>query len=193
MVISHVSDEVVFGEETTYGTLASTFTEQLGAIESFSYTEIEAFEQIGSVGSGHTPIKNEPGLYSVTGTLVTKPTKSSLPRLLELFFGNRVDATDYTITDDLTITSLSAKAQHTTTETVQITGLVFTTINIEATQDGFLTISMDYLAKKLAVATETVSYTQPTDSCFSYLDTSGTYNSNAVKANACLDRDWETI
>ena len=191
MAISNVSNEVVFGEESTYGTLASTFTEQFGAIESFSYTEVETIEQIGSVGSGHNPLRNEAGLYSVTGTLVTKPTKAALPRLLELFFGTRVDATDYTITDSIDVTSISAKAQHSLTQTAQITGIVFTTISIDASKDGFATISMDYIGQKLTVATETVSYTQPTESLFSWLDIFGTYNSNSVEANTwTITGDW---
>jgi len=191
MVHSKIVDEVVAGNETTYGTLASTFTLALGAIESFSYTENENVQPINGVGNGWTPIKNEDGLYHVSGSLVSKPTKSSLPVLLEYFFGNRVDATDYTVIDSTTIKSMSFKAQHTPTQTVQITGAVFTNINIEASKDGFLVISLDYIAKKLTVATETVTYTQPTDSVFMWVDTYGTWGGSAVKANAwTITGDW---
>ncbi len=86
MVQSNISNQVVFGDETTYGTLASTFTELMGAIDSFSWNEAESTEQIGAVGSGSLPLKNEPGLYLVTGTLVTRPTKTSLPILLDQIY-----------------------------------------------------------------------------------------------------------
>lgn len=192
MVLSNTTNQVVGGIESTYGTLASTFTTLLGAIESFSFNESESIEAVGAVGSGSLPLKNEPGIYLVSGTLVTKPTKTSLPVLLQLFFGNRVDSTDYTITEnDTSIDSLSFKSQYTTTETVQITGAVFTNLNIDMSKDGFLVISLDYIAQKLLVATETVTYTQPTDSCFSWLDICGTYDGNEFKANSItMTADW---
>ena len=86
MVQSNVSNQVVGGNESTYGTIASTFDLLMGAIESFSWNESESNEAVGAVGSGALPLKNEAGLYLVSGTLTTKPTKTSLPVLLDLFF-----------------------------------------------------------------------------------------------------------
>ena len=192
MVQSNISNQVVGGNESAYGTLASTFDLLMGAIDTFSWNEAESIESTGAVGSGPLPLKNEPGLYLVTGTLVTRPTKTSLPVLLELFFGSRTDVDDYSITEDADVVkSISVKAQHTATDTVQITGLVFTNLSIDMAKDGLLSLSMDYIAKKLITATETVSYTQPTDSCFSWLDISGTYDGNAFKGNSVtMTADW---
>lgn len=192
MVQSNISNQVVGGVETTYGTMPGSFNLLMGAIDTFSWNESESTEQIGAVGSGSLPLKNEPGLYLVTGTLVTRPTKTSLPVLLALFFGSRTDVTDYTIVnDDTSIDSISVKAQHTATETVQITGLVFTNLNIDMAKDGLLSLSMDYIAKKLVTATETVTYTQPTDACFTWLDICGTYDGNAFTGNSVtMTADW---
>ena len=192
MVQSNISNQVVFGDESTYGTLSSAFTLLMGAVDTFSWNESESTEPIGSLGSGSLPLKNEPGLYLVTGTLVTRPTKSSLPVLLDYFFGDRTDVDDYTIVnDDTTIKSISVKAQHTATDTVQITGLVFTNLSIDMAKDGIMSLSMDYIAKKLITATETVTYTQPTDACFTWLDISGTYGGNAFKGNSVvMTADW---
>jgi len=192
MVISHISEEIQVGEETSYGTEASSYDKNFGYIQSFSYSENEAIEQVGSVGSGFTFQKNEPGIYSVTGSLVTRVSKTTLPIALKAFFGELSSgAEDYTINPVKEVISHSVKAQHSTTELVTLTGVVFTNLSIDASKDGFMELSLDYFAKKLIVSTATITTTLPSDSMFSWLDISGSYDGNNIKANNFnLTFDW---
>lgn len=191
-VESNILNEVVLGEESTYGTAPGTFTEAFGAIESFSYTENESIEEIGAIGSGATPLTHEPGLYWVSGQLVTRPTKSSLPVILKAVLGARVDATDYTITDDAaTVLSYAARVHYNAANIGEITGLVFTNATLDVAKDGQMTLSLDYIAKKLEIKAGSASYTQPTDSIFTWLDVCGSYGGvNFIGNNISVTWDW---
>ena len=192
MVISNISNQINIGEQSNFTTEASSYDKNFGFIQSFSYSENETIEQVGAVGGGMFFNRNEPGVYSVTGTLVTRVTKSTLPNVLKSFFGNYSDdGTDYTVIPDKTVMSYSVKAQHTLTEVAKITGLVFTNLTIDASKDGFMELSLDYFARKLDIVSETLTTTLPSDAMFSWLDIFGTYDSNAIKANNySLSFDW---
>lgn len=192
MVISNISNQINVGEESTFATEASSYDRNFGYIQSFSYTESEAIEQIGAIGGGFNFNRNEAGIYGVSGSLVTRVSKSTLPVALTAFMGGYSDdGSTYTITPSAETRSYSVKAQHTLTQTVVITGLVFTNCTIEASKDGFMEISLDYFAQKLETANETITTTLPTDAMFSWLDVFGTYDSNNVKANSySLSFDW---
>ena len=199
MVVSQVCNEITKSREAVYGDATATTEADWGYIESFSYTEEETVEQIGTVGGGATFQRNEPGLYKVTGTLTTKVTKASLPELLEGFFGGRTDTTDYAIShDEKTIISYVVQAQHSravggigSDQIATISGLVFTTLNIDAAKDGFMIVSCDFLAQKLVMSAGTISTTLPTESLYSWLDISGSYGGTALKANSySLNLDW---
>lgn len=192
MVISHITDKVIAGRESSYGTAATTLNSNWGLIESFSYTEEENIEQIGAVGGGHTYQRNEPGIYNVSGTLKTKITKTSLPEVLEAFFGSRTDTTVYSIVPNPnTIISYTVEADFDGTNKAQITGLVFTTCEIDASKDGFLTLSCDYVAQLVTISAGTITQTVTTEAPLSWLDVSGTYNGLNLKGNSfTISYDW---
>ena len=192
MVISNISNQINIGEQSDFETEASSYDDNFGFIQSFSYSENETVTQVGAVGGGMFYNKNEPGVYSVSGTLVTRVTKSTLPTVLTAFFGSYSDdGTDYTVVPEKTIIPYSVKAQHTLTKVVKITGLVFTNLTIDASKDGFMELSLDYFAQKLEKQTETLTTTLPSDALFSWLDIAGTYDSEPIKANNySLSFDW---
>jgi len=192
MVISHISNKIIIGEESSFGTEASAYDKNFGFIQSFSYTENESIEQIGTIGGGHTHNRNEPGIYHISGTLVTKVTKSTLPIVLTAFLGGYSDdGVDYTITSSTTVKSYSVKAQHSDDDIAKITGIVFTNLSIDASKDGTLEVSMDYIGKKLELVTESITPIIPTDSLYSWLDIFGTYNSlNLIGNSFSIELDW---
>eukprot|EP00918_Siedleckia_nematoides_P057635 GHVU01125659.1.p1 GENE.GHVU01125659.1~~GHVU01125659.1.p1 ORF type:complete len:301 (+),score=26.65 GHVU01125659.1:1080-1982(+) len=189
--ISHISDKVLFGEEVTFGTLSGTMTKDFGVVESVSATENENTERIGGINSGHKTSKFADGLYYVTGTLETLATKDSLPNLLEAFFGSRSDSTDYTITSTTSRKSYSLQLEYTSGTYIQLVGVVFKTINLDVAKDGNLSVSMDYVGKKLTEETGTLTVTDNTDKIFKYLDVSMTYAGTSLVTNSMnISGDW---
>lgn len=192
MAISHITDKLVAGEEGTYGTLAPTFTLNWGDVQSFSYDENENASAEGSVGTGHTNSRVEPGLYYVTGTLTTRGTKSSIENLLKALMGDvSVVTGTYTATTSPTVTSYTVKAQHNSTQVALITGLVFTNFTIEASTDGYLVLNGDYLAQKLELNAETITPVIPSDDIFAWLDVCGKWRTTNINATSyTVTGDW---
>lgn len=194
MAISHVSDKADFNVESTYGTDPGSYGGLAsGIIQKFSFQEVENMRKIGDLNNGHKYLKNEPGFYYVQGTLETLPTKSSLPALLEAFFGGRTDVTDYTITSDSdTINSYTARASYIDGTHVVITGLVFTTLKIDVAKDGDLVFSMDYIAQKLTPTAGSISPSVTSEDQFTDMDLYGAYGgNNLIMDTFSATFDWK--
>lgn len=192
MAISHVTDKLVAGEESTFGTAPGTFTLNWGDVQSFSYTENNSVEALGAVGSGHTAQRTEAGLYNVTGTLTTRLSKSSIENLAKATVGDvTVTTGDYSVATSTDAPSFTIKAQHNTTEVAVINGLVFTSFSFEASTDGYLVLNADYVAQKLDLSTETITPVLASDDIFSWLDVSGTWRSVDINATSyTISGDW---
>ena len=83
-VISNVGNRYIFALESAYGTLPSPFTAlDLGHVQSISVNEDDTVEEISSMNSGHTLEDLDDDLYNLSGTILTKCTKASLPVILK--------------------------------------------------------------------------------------------------------------
>jgi len=195
MAISNITNKLISGREATYGTLSPALTSDWGIVESFSYNESESVEQVGGIGGGYGANFNEGGLYSISGSLTTKVTKSALPELLEAFFGSRTDSgvpLVYAIVpNEANIISYSVETNFDKLNKAQLTGLVFTTLEISASKDGFVTVSCDYIAKEVKILVGQVVQTFTTAAPLSWLDISGTYNGQVLIGNDfTFSFDW---
>jgi len=193
MAISHVSDNIVVGEQNDFPTKAETFDEVVGYVESFSYNEVENLDKFASVGSGAKYSNIEEQLYYVEGTLTTKATKSSLPFMLKAVLGNySVDNGTYTAEIDKGNKSYwTVKAQHNDTQVAVITGVVFTNFQFEVSVDGYLVLTADYIGQKCSIETESIDGTVPEDDVYVWLDCNGKVGSDEFVANTfSVSGDW---
>ena len=193
MAISHVSDNIVVGEQDDFSTVAADFNEIAGYVESFSYNEVENLDKFASVGSGAKYSNIEEQLYYVEGTLTTKATKSSLGFMIKAVLGN-YEVTDGKYSAEVDTGSKSywtIKAQHNDTQVAVITGVVFTNFQFEVSVDGYLVLTADYIAQKCDIETEVIDGTVPEDDVYVWLDCKGQVGSDNFVANTfSISGDW---
>lgn len=196
-VISNVGNRYIFGEESTYGTLPGVITQlDLGHVQSISVDEDESTEEINSMNSGHTVFDFSDDLYNLSGQIVTKITKSSLPVLLKALFGAYADTSldTYTITTDPVCSddlSYYMKFNTTTGKTKQMLGICFTAGDFNFEKDGSGEATLSYQAQVLNAATEALSPSTNTGTLFRGLDASVTYDGNAtILENFTFNLDW---
>ena len=192
--ISNINNKYQLAKESTYGTLPGPFTAlDFGHVQSITATQVENIERLTSINGGHLTNRFEDGIYYVSGSIELLCTKASLPLVLEAYFGGYSDdATDYTITSaPSTASSYSIKVELDSTKTLQVTGMAFTTFNMEAAKDGNVSINMDFIAQKMIKATETLTVTPNTDKIFKGLDTTITFDAdNYVFNSFSLSSSW---
>ncbi len=195
--ISNVGNRYIFGEETTFATLPGVITElDIGHVQSISMDEDENTEPVDSMNSGHTVFDFSDDLYNVSGQIVTKVTKSSLPVLLKALFGAFADTSldTYTITtdpicsDDL---SYYMKFNTTTGDTMHMLGIAFTGGEMTVEKDGSIEMTLNYQAQILSPQTEALSPSTNVGSLFRGLDAVVTYDGNATILDSFnFTMDW---
>lgn len=196
-VISNVANRYIFGQETTYGTLPGVITAlDIGHVQSITVDEDESTEEVNSMNSGHTVFDYSDDLYNVSGQIVTKITKASLPVLLEALLGAIANTsldtytatTDPVCSDDL---SYYMKFNTTTGKTKQMLGICFTGGEIAVEKDGSIEMTLNYQAQILSPATETLSPSTTVGALFRGLDATVTYDSNdTILDSFNLTLDW---
>ena len=195
-VISNVSNRYIFGKEATFGTIPGSITAlDLGHVQSISVDEDDAVEEISSQNSGHTLIDLDDDLYNLSGAIVTKCTKASLPVILEAIFGGYSDdSTDYTVvTDNVSSDDLSYFLKFNTTsgKTKQMSGIGFTGAEINVQQDNSVEVTLNYQAQVLSPATESLTVSTNTGDVFRGLDATITYNGNpTILRSFSISMDW---
>jgi len=196
-VISNVSNRYIFGKEATYGTLPGAITAlDIGHVQSISVDEDESTEEISSMNSGHTVFDFSDDIYNLSGQIVTKITKASLPVLLEALFGAIANTSldTYTVTTDPICSedlSYYMKFNTTTGKTKQMLGICFTAGEMSVEKDGSIELTLTYQAQILNNATEALSPSTNTGSLFRGLDASVTYDGNVTILDAfSFSMDW---
>lgn len=185
-VISNVDNKYLFGKESTYGTIPGSITQlDIGHVQSISIDEDEGTERNDSMNSGFTPTDFEDGVYNVSGQIVTRATKASIPVILEAILGTLTDNSDdtYTMTtNNVSSDALSycMKVNNTTGKTLQIAGISFTGGEGRIEKDGFFELTMNYQAQIVKTATETIDPSTTIGSPFHSLDSYVTYDGNAT-------------
>lgn len=196
-VLSNVGNRYIIAEEATYGTIPAPFTAlDFGHIQTISVNEDDSVEEVNSMNSGHTLLDLDDDLYDLSGTIVTKCTKASLPVLLKALFGDFTDNLDDTYTiitapvssDDL---SYSMKFNSTTGKIKLMKGIGFTGGEITINKDDSVEISLNYQAQILTPATESLSVSTNVGDVFRGLDGIVTYDGvSTIMDNFTMSLDW---
>lgn len=196
-VISNVGNRYVIGKEVTYGTMPGVLTAlDFGHIQTISIDEDETTEATDSMNSGHTPIGYDDGVYNVSGTIVSKVTKSALPNILEALFGAIADTsldtytatTDPISSDDL---SYAMKFNTQVGEIMEMTGISITGGEIAVVKDDSTEITMNFTAQVLLPSTETLTPVSSIGSRFMGLDATVSYDGNTtILDNFNFTLDW---
>lgn len=196
-IISNVENRYIFGKETTYGTLPGVITAlDIGHVQTISVDEDESTEEISSMNSGHTAFDFSDDLYKVSGQIVTKITKASLPVLLEALFGAIADTsldtytatTDPVCSDDL---SYYMKFNTQSGNTMHMLGIAFTGGEVSVEKDGSIEMTLNYQAQILSPQTEALSPSTTVGSLFRGLDASVNYDGNATILDSFnFTMDW---
>ncbi len=190
--ISNVKNKYLAADETVYGETPGTFTSvNLGQIQTVTVSEEENLEKLGSINGGHTYNTFEDGLYLANVSIETRPTKASLPILLEMCLGTRADSTDYTITSSDELNSKSIKVGWTADKILLINGFTIKDFSINMNKGDIVSFTLNGLAKKVSQVTETITATPNTETIFKDLDLSATVGGNAVVLNSLtLNGSW---
>lgn len=195
-VISNVQNKYEFAKEDTFGTIpGAPIILDIGHVQSISIDEDESTEEISSINSGHTFVDFDDDLYNVSGQIVTKITKASLPVLLEALLGSYSDdTTDYTVitspvsSDDL---SYYMKFNTTTGKIKDMKGICFTGGDVSVEKDGSIEMTLSYQAQILSTATEVLAPSTTVGALFRGLDAVVTYDGNAtILSNFNFNMDW---
>lgn len=195
-VISGVENKYEFAKEDVFGTIPGSPTIlDIGHVQSISVDEDESVEEISSMNSGHTFIDFDDDLYNVSGQIVTKITKASLPVLLEALLGNYTDdATDYTViteavcSDDL---SYFMKFNTTAGNIKEMKGICFTGGDVSVEKDGSIEMTLNYQAQILTSSAEVLSPSTTVGALFRGLDAVVTYDGNpTILNNFNFSMDW---
>ena len=191
---SYNLDGVKFATESTYGTAGSTFTVNLGWIETMSVNLADEVKQLRHIVGGTDGLLAEANLdllHTVTGTIETLP-EDWIP-LRYLLSDYSVTTGDYTINPSRTIDSLTCKGTYDNTDALQIVGLNLTKASISLSQGEAVGVNYDYVAKKESEITETVTGTAPTENPMTFLSGSMAVNGNNFKIQtATIDVDFQT-
>lgn len=193
VTISNVNNKYIAAKETAYGDIPAPFTSvDFGHIQSVTLSEEENMTKERGINSGHTAALFEDGLYWVNTTIKTLVTKASLPALLELCMGKKVESTDYTITSDNEVSnSYSFKIKHTTTKIVLINGFDIKDFIIEGAKGETVSVTLNGISKKATTPTETLVVTKNTDAIFKDLDMTVTIGGNSfVLNNFTINGNW---
>lgn len=190
--ISNVGNKYIAAFETQYGTTPTPFTSvDLGHIQKISLNEEENMEKMSSLNSGHLSAVFEDGLYWCNVSIETQVSKASLPNLLKFALGTRNDATDYTITSDPALVSMSLKFFYQTTKIGLVNGLAVKDWEISSAKGEMVTMTLNCIAKKLSKATETIVPATNTDAKFSFMDVSATIGGTAYVLNTInISGNW---
>jgi len=191
---SYALDGVVLGEESTYGTLASSFTDTIGFINNIDVNvndDVRQMRHIVGGTDGALVQRNVDLLHTVDGTIETYPT-DWIP--LKFLLGDYAATTTYTINPSSTVTSLSIKGNYDGTDALQIVGLVLTKGTINLREGEPVTINYDYIAKKESSITAAITGTAPSEDPLTFLQGSLTVNSKNYKINTMtLPMDFAAI
>lgn len=103
--ISNVTNKARFGKEGKFGDESPNFDFNFGLINSVSYSENDNPVKILDVTSKHYASKFEAGIYSVSGTIETKPTKISMSNIFESFGGKKTVGTETKIEGNVVLTN----------------------------------------------------------------------------------------
>lgn len=182
-VISNVDNKYLFGKESVYGTIPTIVQLDIGHVQTISIDEDEGTVENNSMNSGFTPIDFEDGVYNISGQIVTRATKASIPVILEALMGVLTDNSDdtYTLTtDNVSSSDLSYCMKFNTQagKTMQMAGICFTGGEGRIEKDGFFEVTMNYQAQVMEPATETIAPSTSTGSPFHALDSYVTYDGN---------------
>lgn len=196
-VISNVSNKYIFGSEVTYGIIPGGLVQlDIGHVQSISVDEDESLEEVASINSGHTYFDFSEDLYNLSGQIVTKITKASLPVLLEALLGAKADTSldTYTATSDpVTSDDLSYYMIFNTTtgKTKRMAGICFTGGEINIEKDGSIEMTLNYQAQILSPATEVLDPSTTVGSLFRGLDASVSYDGNTTILDSFnITLDW---
>lgn len=193
---SYALDGISLGEETVaYGTLASTFTDSIGFINSANINIADDVRQMRHIKGGTDGMlvqRNLDLLHTLNGSVETHPIDF---KALQFFMGTyTAPSTTYTITPSLTVKSLSMKANYDGTKILQLLGVSFTKASIQLRENEPVTINYDYVAKKETSETATVTGTTPTQDPLTFLSGSVTVGGEAYKINTgTFDFDFGAI
>jgi len=193
--ISNVGNKYIAAYETVYGTSPSPFTSvDLGHIQKVSISEEDNVDKGSSLNSGHLAATFEDGLYWCNVTIETQVSKASLPNLLKASLGARVDATDYTITSDPALVSMSMKFFYQGTKIGLLNGLVVKDFELSVAKGEMVSMTLNCVAKKLSKATETIAPSTNTDTKFSFMDVSATIGGVVTVLNTIsINGNWNVI
>ena len=181
--VSYVTDGIVLGEESTYGTEASTFTDSLGFINSMDVNINDEVKQLRHVKGGTDGIlvqRNLDLLHTVNGSIETYPIDW---KVLEFFLGDYTEPSTYLINPSSTIKSLTFKGNYDGTDGIELLGTVLTKATINLRQNEPVVINYDYIAKKDVQITESITGTAPNQDPLTFLSGSLTVNSKNYKIN----------
>jgi len=196
-VISNVGNRYIIGKETTYGIVPGVITAlDFGHIQTISADEDESTEEVSSMNSGHTTFDFSDDLYNLSGQIVTKITKASLPVILEALFGGYAltSADTYTVTSDVVSSddlSYYMKFNTSTGKTMHMTGISFTGGEITIEKDGSIEMTLNYQAQLLDPQTEALSPSTNVGNLFHGLDATVSYDGNTtILDNFTMTADW---
>jgi hypothetical protein len=187
VTISNINNKYIAAKETAYGTTPSPFTSvNLGHIQTITISEDDNLEKNRGINSGHTASSFEDGLYNCNVSISTRITKASLPILMEMCLGTKTDdATDYTVVSDNTEDiSYSIKTSYTTGKVALINGISVKDFDLTGAKGDMISLTMNCIAKKATVATETLTVSTNTDAIFKDLDMTVTIGGNAFILNS---------
>lgn len=161
---SNVNNRYIICKESSYGTFPNTPTLlDFGYVQTISLNEEENVERNDAINTGHTPASLENGIYSVSGSITTRPTHSSIQNLLEALCGDiEIDGltgkysiiTAPVVSDDL---SYALKYTSQTGKIKIVTGISFTGGEISVNRDGMVEFTLNYTAQLVENDTETLS------------------------------------
>jgi hypothetical protein len=163
---TRVLDSVVFGEEASQGTQASTFdVDVFGDINSCTLTfddDVRVVKGVqGGTTTGHLPSKLVDLAHKVTGQLTFQP--STLKFMKYAIAGYVEGGGNYTLANTSVSlpTSLTLRGNYDTTDGVQVTGFYLNNFRLCISDEDILTITCDIIGMKPTKHTGLVSYTVP--------------------------------
>jgi len=190
-----ISDAVLFGKETTFGTEASTYDIDIPYIQSFSWTVDFSVKQIASLGAGVKYVANIDGVKSISGSMEWLVADGSE---FEMMLGaSTVESGTRTITIANTLPSYSAKAQKDATNALKFLGLKFGSLSLSIAKGEEFRASADWVAKSITKVAENVSQTSPTAEPFIFtqgtVKIGGTVVAGVDTIRISLTRDIEGV
>ena len=197
--ISNINNRYIIAKEDSFGTIPASPTKlDFGYVQTISIAEDDTVEEVSAINTYHTLAELDDDLYNLSGSITTKVSNPSLSKLLEALCGkiegDTPTAGEYTIsTEAITSddTSYFMKVNTTYGKILEMTGLFIKSGEVSVERDGSVEMTLEFQAKKLSPATETLSPITPVGKLLRGLDASVTYDGHdTILDNFSFSIDW---